>query len=326
MDENNKNSLNGGQQQNTNSAPGAYNNMQNNQQQNAQNQNLQSPYGNQGQPYSPYSYGQPQYNQQNPNPYTGQGNPPVINGQPQYNQYGQPLYSDGYNPYITPPKRKSKVGLIIGITAAAIFLLIIGFFTVCFIFNKEISVNAAVGVYNETQDFSDLIDVCNAYNDALVSLDADEALKAEEYYTLLMSDMSKFKYSYNHSDSANYYDNDNEALNILAADYFYLMLKNGNPGKYISEFTRMMMECSPSDTYYIDSYTFVGNISAEVYQLNDEQKLTVLQGFDNLVAQSTTEYERYLNLQEYYDCCEALGIYDKAEEIAARLKALAPQQ
>ena len=38
-----------------------------------------------------------------------------------------------------------------------------------------------------------------------------------------------------------------------------------------------------------------------------------------LVAASSTAEEQYLNLQEYYDCCEAFGDYDKADEIEQRL-------
>ncbi|GCE03974.1 DUF4352 domain-containing protein [Dictyobacter aurantiacus] len=76
-------------------------------------------YGQQGQPFPPTQYGQPgqsgQFNQQYP-----------YNQQPPYTPGGQPPYTPGMQPPYgqppVPPKKKSKLGLIIGIVVAALVL------------------------------------------------------------------------------------------------------------------------------------------------------------------------------------------------------------
>lgn len=80
-------------------------------------------YSQPGQPYPPNQYNQPGQPGQPypPNQYNQPGQPGQFNQQYPYNQ--QPPYTPGLQPpYGQPPKKKSKLGLIIGIVVAALVL------------------------------------------------------------------------------------------------------------------------------------------------------------------------------------------------------------
>lgn len=277
-------------------AANADNGYQNNQPQNPQYNNPRPPYGNQQ------------------NPYMGQ--PPVMNGQP--NTYGQ----QQYNPYMQPPKKKSKALLIVLIVVAVIVVLFVGTVALFATSGYKIFNKWAISDFAETNEISDLVDVCDTYNDMISTISDEDAQKAEPYFTLLMSDMSQFQYYYSSSDAVNYYDSHIDALNVFASDYFYLLIKNGQDDKFVSEFTRMMLEYSPSDVSYIDSYTFISNVSSNIYVLNDAQKLLVVRAYDNLIENCPTQYEKRMNLQEYAECCNAFGLFDKAAELTRRMNAM----
>ena len=53
--------------------------------------------------------------------------------------------------------------------------------------------------------------------------------------------------------------------------------------------------------------------------MTEPQKQAALSAFDALIAAAASEEERQMNLGEYYDFCEALGEYDKADEIERQL-------
>ena len=97
------------------------------------------------------------------------------------------------------------------------------------------------------------------------------------------------------------------------------MLINGQYDKYSAVFVQKMQECAPSGTYYFNTYTMMHYIENEYITLTEPQKQAALSAFDALIAAAASEEERQMNLGEYYDFCEALGEYDKADEIERQL-------
>lgn len=268
-------------------------------------------------------YGQPPY---------GQGAYPPPNGQRLYGQppapppYGQPPYGQGaYPPQngypVYPPapqKKKMSAGKIIGIVLGCFFglfllLVVVGVVAVFSSMNPEKKVEA----YRQSGELADLIDACDAY-DTQITFVSDPAA-AEACFAEALADAKAFHRAFPDAECTGLYSDAEVAYNIFMADYLYLMLVNGNNEQYTQVFTKKMLERSASGNYYMDSYTFAGYVEDGVFELTDAQKQVVYQGFDALVAASTTPDERTMNLQEYYDCCESFGDYDKADEVALLL-------
>lgn len=253
----------------------------------------QSPYT---QPQTPPSYGQPPY---------GQGAYPPPNGYPVYPP--------------APQKKKMSAGKIIGIVLGCFFgifllLVVVGVVAVFSSANPEKKVEA----YRQSGELADLIDACDAYDTQITFV--NDSAAAEACFAEALADTKAFHRAFPDAECTGLYSDDAEvAYNIFMADYLYLMLVNGNNEQYTQVFTQKMMERSASGNYYMDSYTFVGYVEDGIFELTDAQKQVVYQGFDALVAASTTPDERTMNLQEYYDCCESFGDYDKADEIELML-------
>ena len=275
----------------------------------------QAPYG---QPQTPPPYGQAPYAQpQTPPPY----------GQPQAQPpYGQPPYGQGAYPPPTPypvyppvpPKKRMSTGKIIGIVLGCVFgvfLLLVAVSVASFV--SMTNPDKHLEAYQQSGDLADLIDACDAYDTKIAFL--DDTVEAEACFAEALSDTKAFLRTFPNADCAGLYSDEEAAYNIFMSDYLYLLLLNGKEEEYTQVFTKKMLERSASGNYYMDSYTFTGFVEDGVFTLNEEQKQVVYQGFDMLVAASSTEEERYLNLQEYYDCCEAFGDYAKADEIEQRL-------
>lgn len=259
-----------------------------------------------GQPQTPPPYGQPLYGQpQTPPPY----------GQPPYGQGAYPP-PNGYASYPpVPQKKKMSAGKIIGIVLGCFFgifllLVVVGVVSVFSSANPEKKVEA----YQQSGNLADLIDACDAY-DSQITFVSDSAA-AEACFAEALADTKAFHRAFPDAECTALYSDDAEvAYNVFMADYLYLMLINGNNEQYTQVFTQKMLERSASGNYYMDSYTFVGYVEDGIFELTDAQKQVVYQGFDALVAASATPDERTMNLQEYYDCCESFGNYDKADEI-----------
>lgn len=257
-----------------------------------------------GAPVPPY--GQPLYGQpQTPPPY----------GQPPYGQGAYPP-PNGYASYPpAPQKKKMSAGKIIGIVLGCFFgifllLVVVGVVSVFSSANPEKKVEA----YQQSGNLADLIDACDAY-DTQITFVSDSAA-AEACFAEALADTKAFHRAFPDAECTALYSDDAEvAYNVFMADYLYLMLINGNNEQYTQVFTQKMLERSASGNYYMDSYTFVGYVEDGIFELTDAQKQVVYQGFDALVAASATPDERTMNLQEYYDCCESFGNYDKADEI-----------
>ena len=275
----------------------------------------QAPYG---QPQTPPPYGQQFYGQsQTPPPY----------GQPQAQPpYGQPAYGQGAYPPSAPypvyppvpPKKRMSTGKIIGIVLGCVFgvfLLLVAVSVASFVSmtNPEKYLEA----YQQSGDLADLIDACDAYDTKIAFI--SDTVEAEACFAEALSDTKTFLRTFPNADCAGLYSDEEAAYNIFMSDYLYLLLLNGKEEEYTQVFTQKMLERSASGNYYMDSYTFTGFVEDGVFTLNEEQKQVVYQGFDMLVAASSTAEEQYLNLQESYDCCEAFGDYDKADEIEQRL-------
>lgn len=252
-------------------------------------------------PYPPQNnYGQPQY----------PPNTPPTYGQPQ--QY--PVY-----PYALgqPPKKKS-VGKIVGIVIACIvaFNLLIGIIIFAAVFGQ--SPEKKIEAYEQSGNLADLISACDIYDNTIASL--NDTQTAERYFELALSDTKAFHRAFDNADCADYYNGGNDAYNQLMADWLYLMLKNGQYDKYVSVFSQKMKEYSPSGEYYMDSYTFASFAENGYFELTEEQKQVALRGFDALIEISEDEEERRMNLKEYYDFCESIGMYDRADEIERQLQ------
>lgn len=276
-------------------------------------------------PVQPNGYGQPQppYAPAQPNGY-GQPQqpfapvPPNAYGQPPYapvqpNPYGQPAY-----PYMPsqPPKKKS-VGKIIAIVIACIVGVNLLLFGGVFAFVAMQSPEKKVEAYEESGNLADLIDACDAYDNQMP--DIDDPVAAEQHFETALSDTKTFLRAVKEADCLLYYTDEEEAYQVLMSDWLFLMLINGQYDKYSEVFVQKMQECSPSGTYYFSTYTMMHYIDNEYITLNEPQKQAALSAFDTLIAAAVSEEERQMNLGEYYDFCESLGEYDKADEIERQL-------
>ncbi|MGN0562873.1 MAG: hypothetical protein ACI4K6_08700 [Candidatus Fimenecus sp.] len=276
-------------------------------------------------PVQPNGYGQPQppYAPAQPNGY-GQPQqpfapvPPNAYGQPPYapvqpNPYGQPAY-----PYMPsqPPKKKS-VGKIIAIVIACIVGVNLLLFGGVFAFVAMQSPEKKVEAYEESGNLADLIDACDAYDNQMP--DIDDPVAAEQHFETALSDTKTFLRAVKEADCLLYYTDEEEAYQVLMSDWLFLMLINGQYDKYIEVFVQKMQECSPSGTYYFSTYTMMHYIDNEYITLTEPQKQAALSAFDTLIAAAVSEEERQMNLGEYYDFCESLGEYDKADEIERQL-------
>lgn len=272
-----------------------------------------------GQPQTP-PYGQQPYGQsQTPPPYAQPQTPPPY-GQPPYGQgaYPPPTPYPVYPP--VPPKKRMSTGKIIGIVLGCVFgvfLLLVAVGVASFV--SMTNPDKHLEAYQQSGDLADLIDACDAYDTKIAFI--GDTVEAEACFAEALSDTKAFLRAFPNADCADLYSDEEAAYNILMSDYLYLLLLNGKEEEYTQVFTKKMLERSASGNYYMDSYTFTGFVEDGVFTLSEGQKQVVYQGFDMLVAASSTAEEQYLNLQEYYDCCEAFGDYDKADEIEQRLNA-----
>lgn len=257
-------------------------------------------------PVQPNPYGQPQppYAPVQPNPY----------GQPQ--MYGQPAY-----PYMPsqPPKKKSA-GEIIAIVIACIVGVNLLLFGGVFAFIALQSPEKKVEAYEQSGNLADLIDACDAYDNQMP--DVDDPVTAEQHFETALSDTKTFLRAAKDADCLLYYTDEDEAYRTLLSDWLFLMLINGQYDKYSAVFVQKMQECAPNGTYYFDTYTMMHYIENDYITLTEPQKQAALSAFDALIAAAASEEERQMNLGEYYDFCEALGEYDKADEIERQLYAL----
>lgn len=236
-------------------------------------------------------------------------NTPPVYGQPQY--VPQP-YAPGQ-----PPKKKST-GKTVAIVIAAVVAvnLLIGIIFFASFFGQ--SPDAKLEAYAESGNLADLIDACDIYDNTIVSL--EDTQTAEKHFETALSDTKAFYRALDNAECADYYDSSRAAYNQMMADWLYLMLKNGQYDKYVSVFSQKMTEYSPSGEYYMDSYAFAAFVESEYFELTEEQKQVTLRGFDTLLQISEDEEERRMNLKEYYDFCESLGMYDRADEIERELE------
>lgn len=260
-------------------------------------------------PVQPNPYGQPQppYAPVQPNPY-GQ---PQMYIQPQ--MYGQPAY-----PYMPsqPPKKKSA-GKIIAIVIACIVGVNLLLFGGVFAFIALQSPEKKVEAYEQSGNLADLIDACDAYDNQMP--DVDDPVAAEQHFETALSDTKTFLRAAKDADCLLYYTDEDEAYRTLLSDWLFLMLINGQYDKYSAVFVQKMQECAPNGTYYFDTYTMMHYIENDYITLTEPQKQAALSAFDALIAAAASEEERQMNLGEYYDFCEALGEYDKADEIERQL-------
>ena len=254
-------------------------------------------------PVQPNPYGQPQppYAPVQPNPY----------GQPQ--MYGQPAY-----PYMPsqPPKKKST-GKIIAIVIACIVGVNLLLFGGVFAFIALQSPEKKVEAYEQSGNLADLIDACDAYDNQMP--DVDDPVAVEQYFATALSDTKTFLRTVKGAECIEYYSEETDVYQTLMTDWLCLMLINGQYDKYSEVFVQKMQEFAPSVTYYFDTYTMMHYIENEYITLTEPQKQAALSAFDALIAAAASEEERQMNLGEYYDFCEALGEYDKADEIERQL-------
>ncbi len=270
---------------------------------------------------------QPQYPPQQPmyppNGYANTQYPPQGNyTQPQYPpqappMYGQPQYP--VQPYAPgqPPKKKS-VGKTVAIVIACVFGINLLLFGIAIASTLLQSPDKKIEAYEQSGNLADLIDACDIYDNTIASL--DDTQTAEKYFAIALSDTKAFYRAFDSAECVDYYDNSRAAYNQLMADWLYLLLQNEQYDKYVSVFTQKMAEYSPSGEYYMDSYAFANFVETDYFELTDEQKQVTLRAFDALIEIAEDDEERRMNLKEYYDFCESLGMYDRADEIERELQ------
>ncbi len=289
----------------------------------AQQPYAQSPQQPYVQPAQQAPYGQPPYTQ--PAQQTPYGQQPFAQptqqapyGQTPYapiqpNPYGQPAY-----PYTgaQPPKKKSA-GKIIAIVIACIVGINLLFFGVIVGVFMAQSPEKKVEAYEQSGNLSDLIDACDRYDNQV--FDIDDPVAAEKHFDTALRDTKAFMRAFKDAECADYYEDDSAAYNTLMTDWLCLMLINGDYEKYADVFVEKMQEISPSGNYYMDTYTLMHYIESDYIVLTEPQKQAALSAFDRLIAASRNEEERQMNLSEYYDFCETLGEYDKADQIEQQI-------
>ena len=215
-----------------------------------------------------------------------------------------------------PPKKKSA-GKIIAIVIACIVGVNLLLFGGVFAFIALQSPEKKVEAYEQSGNLADLIDACDAYDNQMP--DVDDPVAVEQYFDTALSDTKTFLRAAKDADCLLYYTDEDEAYRTLLSDWLFLMLINGQYDKYSAVFVQKMQECAPNGTYYFDTYTMMHYIENEYITLTEPQKQAALSAFDALIAAAASEEERQMNLGEYYDFCEALGEYDKADEIERQL-------
>lgn len=263
----------------------------------------------QSQPYAPVqpnAYGQPQqpYAPVQPNAY----------GQPQPSMYGQPPFAPG------PVPKKKSVGKTIAIVLACVVGVNVAVFFIGVLFGILQSPDKKVEAYNQSGNLADMIDACDIYDNK--SFDIDDKIAAEQHFETALSDTKAFLRAFPNAECVDYYNDDNSAYAILMADWFGLMLLNGQYDKFEDIFVKKMLECAPNGNYYLTTGALQDYIQTEIFTPTEEQKQVILSAFDALIEASRDETERLLNLQEYYDFCEALHEYDKADSIEQQINAL----
>lgn len=266
-------------------------------------------------PYTPNYNAAPYTPNNNAAPYT----PQSAQGQPPYGQpYGQP-----YGAYPQPPqKKKMSAGKIIVIIISIffIFLLLMGIAVFKLIFPK--TENELIEQYKTTGSFSDLVNLCDYY-DSMLTINPEKIAHpdlAATYFDLMLSDTKQFIRNYDNDAASDSYADGKTAYSEYLASYFYILLRNGSYDLFTHVFTEKLLEYNAAGDYYTDSYTLIYNIENSIIELTDEQKDAVTKGYDALLAASRSQDEMQYNLMEYYECCEAMQMYEKADELERMLQ------
>lgn len=290
----------------------------------------QMPYGAQAQP-SPTQ--QPPYGAAGQAPYGAQPNPT----QQPYGAAGQVPYGvqpnpaqQPYIPYGTaqqpypymaaqPQKKKLSAGKIVAIVVSVLVVLGLLFGVGGFLFaRKALSPQTQLAAYAESGDFATLMGVCDLYDTFLMSIGDTAGLQS--CFAEVTRDPDLFYNTFPSTSCADIYENAFACYNTFMADYFVLMLQNGDYDNYVRIFTEKMLEYDPvTEYYYMTSSTFVYYIENDYFVPTEEQAQVIVRGFDALIAASTSYEEMYLNLEEYYDCCMALGLQEQAYAIAEQM-------
>lgn len=277
---------------------------------NHQSQYTAQPYAPQGTQQAPFVTGQMPQNGQQPYGQAPYGQQP--------NFYGAP--GQGY-PYAPgQPPKKSSTGKIVGIVIGCIVGVLVLLFIIIGV--TAPSAEDKVEDYRQSGNLADLIDACDLYDDDIGYGTLEDTAAAESCFAEALADTKVFLRAFDAAECVSYYEDADAAYNIMMADYLYLMLENGHYDEYVSVFTKKMLEYSATGSYYMDTYTLQSYVEKERITLNDEQKQVIVRGFDALIAASATDYEKELNLKEYYEFCEVLGLYDKADAIEEELAVL----
>lgn len=278
----------------------------------------QPPYGAAGQ--VPYGV-QPNPAQQTPYGAAGQipyGAQPANPAQQPYIPYGtaqQPY------PYMAaqPQKKKLSAGKIVAIVVSVLVVLGLLFGVGGFLFaRKALSPQTQLAAYAESGDFATLMGVCDLYDTFLMSI--GDTVGLQSCFAEVTRDPDLFYNTFPSTSCADIYENAFACYNTFMADYFVLMLQNGDYDNYVRIFTEKMLEYDPvTEYYYMTSSTFVSYIDNDYFVPTEEQAQVIVRGFDALIAASTSYEEMYLNLEEYYDCCMALGLQEQAYAIAEQM-------
>ena len=278
----------------------------------------QMPYGAQAQP----TYGaQPSPTQQPPYGAAGQipyGAQPANPAQQPYIPYG--TAQQPYPPMAAQPqKKKLSAGKIAAIVVSVLVVLGLLFGVGGFLFaRKALSPQTQLAAYAESGDLGTLMGVCDLYDTFLMSIGDTAGLQS--CFAEVTRDPDLFYNTFPSTSCADIYENAFACYNTFMADYFVLMLQNGDYDNYVRIFTEKMLEYDPvTEYYYMTSSTFVYYIENDYFVPTDEQAQVIVRGFDALIAASTSYEEMYLNLEEYYDCCIALGLQEQAYAIAEQM-------
>lgn len=249
-------------------------------------------------------------------------NPPV-NSQPrmygQANQYGsvpQGYYSQTQYPYMPgqlPERKKGKTAaIVIGCIAGVIVLIFAALFVIGLLNAPE----KRLEKYEESGELADLIYVCDAYDTLMPNI--DNPVEAEKHFETALSDTKEFLRAFKNSKCVYAYADNETAYQMFVTDWFCLLLINENYDKYSEVFLEKMLECSPSGYYYMDTYLLMDYIDNGYIEFNEAQKKAMLSAFDALIVASD-EKDKQLHLAEYYDFCECIEEYEKADEIEEKI-------
>ena len=282
----------------------------------AQPNPTQQPYGAAGQ--APYG-AQPNPTQQ---PYGAAGQVPY-GVQPNPAQQPYIPYGTAQQPYpymaAQPQKKKLSAGKIVAIVVSVLVVLGLLFGVGGFLFaRKALSPQTQLAAYAESGDFATLMGVCDLYDTFLMSI--GDTVGLQSCFAEVTRDPDLFYNTFPSTSCADIYENAFACYNTFMADYFVLMLQNGDYDNYVRVFTEKMLEYDPvTEYYYMTSSTFVSYIDNDYFVPSEEQAQVIVRGFDALIAASTSYEEMYLNLEEYYDCCMALGLQEQAYAIAEQM-------